>query len=108
MCRAKKILCVAEDAHRLRALERACVTAEWELCPGATEPGAALEQMDAERPHHLVVFGPFEDLIALAHERFPGMRIVSDRDAPGAESATSMSDVRAILQAMPRPGGPVR
>ena len=108
MCRALKVLCVAEDAEALAALKRASVAAEWELCPGATDVRAALDQVEAERPHHLVAFGPFEDLIALVAERYPGMRIVSDRDAPGAVVATSLEDVRGLLAQLPRPGGPVR
>ncbi len=107
MCRAVKVLCVAQDAERLAALKRASVSAEWELCVGATELRQALDQVDAERPHHLVVFGPFEDLIAFVTDRFPGMTIVSDRDAPGAMIATSLQDVRGLLAQMPRPGGPV-
>ena len=56
-----------------------------------------------------MVFGPFDDLVALAAERFPGMRIVTDRDAPGATVvAASMEDVRELLAEQPRPGGPVR
>jgi hypothetical protein len=56
-----------------------------------------------------VVFGPFAELVALAAERFPGMRIITDRDAPGASAvAASMEDVRGLLAEQPRPGGPVR
>jgi hypothetical protein len=83
------------------------VGAEWELCAGATDADDALRRIEAERPHRLVVFGPFDTLIATASARYPGMRIVSDRDAPGAIVATSLRDVRGILSAMPRPGGPV-
>jgi hypothetical protein len=107
MCRALKVLCVAEDAERLSALQRASVGAAWELCPGATDVERALEQLDAERPQRLVVFGPFEDLIVRAGQRYPGMVIVSDRDAPGAMVAASLQDVRGLLEGMPRPGGPV-
>jgi hypothetical protein len=56
----------------------------------------------------MVAFGPFEDLIAIARERFPGMRIVTDRDAPGATVvATSLDEVRGVVLGLPRPGGPV-
>jgi hypothetical protein len=55
------------------------------------------------------VFGPFDDLVALAAERFPGIRIVTDRDTPGASAvAGSREDVRDLLAELPRPGGPVR
>jgi hypothetical protein len=107
MCRALKVLCVAEDQASLAALKRASVSAEWELMVGATTMRDALDQIDVERPHRMVAFGPFEDLIALVHERFPGMRIVSDRDAPGAVVATSVEEVRGLLSELPRPGGPV-
>jgi hypothetical protein len=109
MCRALKVLCVAEDDASLAELKRATVAADWELAPGATDLRAALDQIDAERPHFLVAFGGFEDLVALASERFPGMRIVTDRDVPGATAvATSANEVRGLLRGQPRPGGPVR
>ena len=109
MCRAVKVLCVAPDLDALRTLKNATVSAEWELAPGAVDLRGALDQIDAERPHILVAFGPFEELVALASKRFPGMRVVTDRDTPGATVvATSMEDVRGLLHGAPRPGGPVR
>ena len=109
MCRAVKVLCVATDAEQLSALQRATVSAEWELAGGATDEAGAFAQFDAERPHVLVVFGPFEALVRLTRERFPGMRIVADRDLPGADVvATSMEEVRGLVKQRPRPGGPVR
>ena len=108
MCRALTVLCVATDDEALAALKRATVSADWELAPGATDLRGALDQLDVERPHFLVAFGPFEELVALASERFPGMRIVTDRDAPGATGvATTLEEVRGLLQGQPRPGGPV-
>jgi hypothetical protein len=108
VCRAVTVLCVAPDAEQLQALKQAAVAAEWELAPGATDLRAALDQIDAERPHALVVVGPFEELVALAAERFPGMRIVADHDMPGASDVVEqMSDVRAALRLQRRPGGPV-
>lgn len=109
MCRAVKVLCVAADRASLTALKAASVAAEWELAPGATTEADAIGQIDAERPHFLVVFGPFERLVALALGGFPGMRIVTDRDTPGASAvATSFEEVRGLLQELARPGGPVR
>jgi hypothetical protein len=103
------VLCVAVDDPSLAALKRASVGAGWELAPGATDIRGALDQIDMVRPHVLVVFGSFEDLVGLAAERFPGMRIISDRETPGAtEFAMSMDDVRGLLTQLPRPGGPVR
>ena len=108
MCRAVRVLCVAEDPASLAALKAAAVSAEWELTPGATRERAALDQVAAERPHMMVVFGAFELLVETVSERFPGMRIVTDRDAPGAtEVATSLGEVRGLLRGFPRPGGPV-
>jgi hypothetical protein len=108
VCRALKVLCVAPDRDALVALKRATVSADWELAPGATDLRAALDQLDVERPHYLVVFGPFDELVALAAERMPGMRIVTDRETPGATwVATSLGDVRGLLRGQPRPGGPV-
>ena len=109
MCRALNVLCVAIDAASLAELKRAAVSAEWELAPGATDEADAIDQIDAEHPHVLVVFGPYERLVALARERFPGMRIVTDRDVPGATAvATSLEEVRGLVMGLPRPGGPVR
>lgn len=108
MCRALTVLCVAADRESLVALKRATVAAEWELAPGATNETDALGQVDAERPHILVVFGSFEPLVALCAERFPGMRIVTDRDVPGATVvAASLDEVRGVVLGIPRPGGPV-
>jgi hypothetical protein len=108
MCRALKVLCVAEDDDMLSALKRAAVSVEWELTDGATNEPDAIDRIDAERPHVLVVFGRFERLIALARDRFPGMRIVTDRDAPGATVvASSLEEVRGLVKGIPRPGGPV-
>jgi len=109
MCRALTVLCVATDAESLAALKRATVSADWELAPGAQDEEGALAQIDAERPHIMVVFGPYERLVSLARERFPGMRIVADRDLPGATVvATSLEEVRPLVTGLPRPGGPVR
>jgi hypothetical protein len=108
MCRALKVLCVASDPDSLAALKAAAVSAEWELAAGATNEADAVGQIDAERPHILVVFGPYERLIALTRERFPAIRIVADRDAPGATAvATSLQEVRGLVKGVPSPGGPI-
>ena len=102
------MLCVASDPDSLAALKAAAVSAEWELAGGATDEAGAVGQIDAERPHILVVFGPYERLIALTRERFPAIRIVADRDAPGATAvATSLQEVRGLVKGLPRPGGPI-
>jgi hypothetical protein len=108
MCRAVKVLCVAEDADRLRAVKQAVVAAEWELTAGATDTAAVLDQIDVERPHAMVVFGPFDELVSLVADRFPGIRIVADRPMAGATAVVEeLSDAREALRAQPRPGGPV-
>lgn len=109
MCRALKVLCVAEDGPALAALERAAVSADWELAPGATNAPDALRQLDEERPHVLVVFGPFERFIRAATEAYPSIRVVADRELPGASVVVgSLEDVRDAVKGRPRPGGPVR
>jgi hypothetical protein len=109
VCRAVKVLCLAPDDASLAELKRASVGAGWELTAGATDLRSALDQIDVERPHAMVVFGPFDALVAMVAERFPGMRIVTDRDTPGASAvARSRDDVRDLLTQLPRPGGPVR
>ena len=47
MCRALKVLCVAEDDDTLRALQRATVSVEWELAGGATNEPDAIGQIEA-------------------------------------------------------------
>ena len=101
-------MCVAEDPALLAALKQATVSAEWELTPGATEERSALDQIDAERPHVLVVFGAFPLLVELVAERFPGMRVIADRPAGGVSAvAGSTDEVRLLVLGMRRPGGPV-
>ncbi len=103
-----KVLCVATDAGALDALQRATVAAEWELTPGATNGTDALDLLERERPHAMVVFGDHGRLVALARERFPAMRIVTDRDVPGTSAVVpSSSAVRDVLRTLARPGGPV-
>jgi hypothetical protein len=108
VCRAVKVLCVASDDEALRSLRQATTAAEWELTPGAIHETDALGVIDAERPHAMVVFGGYERLVSLVRERFPAMRIVTDRDAPGTSAvASSHDDVREILRSLARPGGPI-
>ena len=108
VCRAVTVLCVAEDEGSLRALRLATTAAEWELTQGATNDVDALGVIDAERPHAVVAFGPYASLVALVRERFPAMRIVTDRDTPGANAvAPTRDDVREVLRALARPGGPI-
>ncbi len=109
MCRALKVLCVASDRQALTDLKRAAVSAEWELAPGATTEDDALAQLDAEQPHVLVVFGEFETLVSRAQEGRPYLRIVCDRELPGATVVVGRSgEIRDAVRALPRPGGPVR
>jgi len=109
VCRALKVLCVAPDRERLAALKRAAVSAAWELTPGATTEDAALAQLESERPHVLVVFGDFAGVVAKAREAYPFIRIVADRDLPGATViAASLEEVRGAVKGLLRSGGPVR
>ena len=105
MCRALKVLCVALDAEALSALKGATVSAEWELAPGATDEDDAIRQLHAERPHVVVVFGPFPRLVERALEAYPSLRVISDRDMAGAVVVGSSEEVR---DAVTRPDGPVR
>jgi hypothetical protein len=89
MCRALKVLCVAEDPEALAELKRAAVSAEWELTPGATGPEEAVRQLHEERPHVVVAFGAFEGFVAQAIEAYPALLVVADRDGPGAVTAVS-------------------
>jgi hypothetical protein len=109
VCGALVVLCVAGDAAALVELKRATVSAAWELAPGATTEEEALRQLGEERPHVLVAFGDFARLVRAARERSPDLRIVTDRDLPGATAvATSLEEVRGAVIGAPRPGGPAR
>jgi hypothetical protein len=56
----------------------------------------------------LVVFGAFPLLLQLIGDRFPGMRVISDRQADGVTAVAATPDeVRLLVLGMPRPGGPV-
>lgn len=105
VCRALKVLCVAEGRERLAELKRATVSAAWELAPGAASEEEALAQLDEARPHVVVAFGPFPRLAAEAWAR--GVRVVADRELPGAAVARSLEEVRGLVLGT-RPGGPVR
>lgn len=108
MCRALVVLCVADDREALAALKASTVSAEWELTPGATDLRSALDQIGAERPHVMVAMGDQAELVGIVRERFPSMRIVTDRNTPGATVvATSLDEVRGLVLGLPRPGGPV-
>ena len=105
MCRALKVLCVAPDTAALDALRLATVSAEWELAPGATSKDDALARLHEERPHVLVVFGSFPGLVERALEAYPFLRVIADRDTPGAIVVGSKEQVRSAVKG---PGGPVR
>lgn len=108
MCRALKVLCVAEGATALAELKRAAVSAEWELAPGATDEADALAQVHEERPHVLVLFGPFDRLARAALDAYPSIRIVADRQLAVATVVVSaLDEVRAAVLGRPA-GGPVR
>jgi hypothetical protein len=108
VCRAVKVLCVATDDEALQALRGVTTAVEWELTPGATNEIDALGLIDSERPHTMVAFGGFERLVSLARDRFPALRIVTDRHMPGADAvAASRDDVRELLRSLGRPGGPI-
>jgi hypothetical protein len=53
----------------------------------------------------VVVFGPFPRLVERALEAYPFVRVISDRDMPGAVVVNSSEEIREVVK---RPGGPVR
>jgi hypothetical protein len=108
MCRALKVLCVAPDRDRLTALKRAAVSADWELTSGATDEQAALEQLETEHPHVVVVTGGLEGFVRRAHERYPFLRIVTDNEQPEATTVFGgLGEVRDAVKGLPRPAGPI-
>jgi hypothetical protein len=108
MCRAVKVLCVATDPAALTELRRAAVSADWELTPGATSVGDALNQLHELRPHIVVVFGPFEGFVERALDAYPSLRVIADREMPGVAAIVArLEEVREAILGGPRPG-PVR
>jgi hypothetical protein len=104
-----KLLCVADSRDRLDEVKRAVVSAEWELCPGATTVEEAAAQLDAERPHVLIALGSFADLVRTARDRFPALRIVTDRELPESDAVVaSLGQLRDVIRSAPPIGGPVR
>jgi hypothetical protein len=107
MCRSLTVLCVAEDAESLLTLKRAVVSAEWELTPGATSEEEAVRQLHEERPHVVVVAGAFERFVRVALDAYPGLRVIADRELPGATAVVPTDGLREAVLGRPRPG-PVR
>jgi hypothetical protein len=126
VCRALKVLCVAPDREVLAAVKRAAVSADWELSAGATDEPAALEQLESDRPHVVVVAGGvdrrdgseeaagsdasgrFTGFVAEARRRYPFLRIVADRPLPGATVVvTDLAALRGAIRGLPRPAGPI-
>lgn len=100
---------MADGRARLAEVERAVVAAEWELCAGAATEMEAVAQLDAERPHVLIALGPFDELVATARERFPALRIVTDRELPESDAVVaSLEQLRDIVRTTSPPRGPVR
>jgi len=111
VCRALVVVCVAPEAESLRALKLATVGSDWELAPGATSVDQAVAQIEERRAHVLVAQAPAEDVVRVARERWPGLRIVVvGGGAPeGASSLVgSLEGVRDAVRGLPSPGGPVR
>jgi len=107
LCRAVKVLCVAADEASLADLKRAAVGADWELTSGATSEEGALAQLE-DRPHVMVVWGLFPDLMQAARQLRPALRIVGSVGVIGADSVVeSLDEVRGAIAGLPRPGGPV-
>jgi len=111
MCRSLQVLCVAGGRPSLQALKRAAVAQEWELTPGATTMKEALDQLDERKPHVLIAWGHFADLVREARDRFPTLRIIAvgRRPIPEADvNLTAINGVRNAILGIPPPGGPVR
>ncbi|MGH2525417.1 MAG: hypothetical protein ACRDG2_01605 [Actinomycetota bacterium] len=103
-----KVLCVAETPAALAELKRAAVSAEWELTRGATDEADALAQVHEERPHVLVLFGPFGGIARAALDASPAIRIVADRSLLVPSVVVSvLGEVRAAVLGRPA-SGPVR
>ena len=97
-CTALVVLCVARDVESLGALKRAAVGAAWELAAGATTTEDALRQIEEASARVVVVLGGFADLVAVARERWPGLRIVSVGPNPLATvEVRSLEEVRPAI-----------
>ena len=111
MCRSLQILCVASGRPSLQALKKAAVAQEWELTPGAITMREALDQLDERKPHVLVAWGAFADLVKEARDRFPSLRIIAIGRMPVEEADVNLSSIKGVREAIaeaPPPRGPVR
>jgi sugar/nucleoside kinase (ribokinase family) len=103
-CVALKVVCLARDRESLLALKRAAVGSEWELTPGATSLGDAMEQLREFQAHVLVVHGVDGDVVARVRQAHPGVRIVLVASATGAGDAdpltVSVQSVEGVRRAI--------
>ncbi|MDP9342745.1 MAG: hypothetical protein M3Q23_11780 [Actinomycetota bacterium] len=103
---------MAVGAPSLAALKQAAAGAEWELVDGTTSADEALAEIERERPHVLVTWGSFAELVREARRRYPGMRIVwvgRGEEIPEANaSLPGLEGVRDAIKGLPPAGGPVR
>ena len=105
------VLCVAAGRPSLQALKRAAVAQEWELTPGATTMKEALDQLDERKPHVLIAWGAFADLVREARDRFPTLRIIAIGRRPLEEADVNLPAIKGVREAIlgvPPVGGPVR
>jgi hypothetical protein len=107
MCRALKVLCVADGRDRLLALKRATVSADWELVGGATSVAELDEQLSTWDP----------DIVVLDRTLAAGVGEAIGRGHPRVRVATAVPDgdggfvrdeIRSAVLGVLRPGGPVR
>ncbi len=111
MCRALRVLCVADGRQYLPELKLATVSTSWELVGGASSMSELADQLETWRPDVVVVEASMgAEVVRLVRARLESARIVAvGGTAPGAdEVAPSLEDVRAAVLGLPRPGGPVR
>ena len=106
MCRAMKVLCVAPSQERLAEVKQATVSLHWELVGGARNTDELVKQLDEWQPDVVVVdLGLGREAVDRVRESRPGARIVTVGAGGDAETDEG---VKAAIQGLPKPGGPVR
>ena len=97
-----KVLLAAPRGY-CAGVERAVEAVERAL--GTHGPPVYVRKQIVHNAHVVVVFGPFPRMVERALEAYPSLRVISDREAPGAVVVGSSEEIRDALK---RPDGPVR
>jgi hypothetical protein len=106
VCRALKVLCVADGPDRLIALKRATVSADWELVGGATSVAELDDQLATWEPDVVVLDHALTDAGRVIAQIHPRARLATV--GGGEDGGFARDEIRSAVLGLPRPAGPVR